>query len=121
MYWFGHNTPKKITNLGRTNEVLFSHMARFFEPDLLGRQSYRIFIRRATLAHGFGGTALSRSYVLEYNETIADEQQSFIEFTLAHEMVHNWLLMDNKADGFENDWYIEGIQMALLIRDTTDV
>jgi hypothetical protein len=108
MYWFGSRTPQRITNLGQSNEILFSHLAEFFEPEILGQQPYRIFIRRATPVHSFGGTALSRSYILEYDETIAEEHQSSIEFLLAHEMIHNWLLMDNETDGFENDWYIEG-------------
>jgi hypothetical protein len=107
MYWFGKSTPAEIVDLGPLNARIFGYMADFFEPDTLGREPYRIFVRH--VPHGFGGTGLSRSYVLEYDDTISSYPTAYIIFLLSHEMVHNWLIIDFEDDGLENNWYVEGI------------
>jgi hypothetical protein len=112
-YWFGADTPQKITSLGSLNEDLFRSMADFFEPDLQGKEPYRVFVRRSSPARGLGGTGLTRSFVLEYDNTIDSTRETFLIFLLSHEMVHNWLLMDNEEEGYENGWYIEGIRIGI--------
>jgi hypothetical protein len=107
-YWFGSDTPQRILDLGPLSEKVFGLMSGLFEKDVQEKEPYRVFIRSSYPALGLGGSAFSRSYVLEYDHSLKSVDESFLVFLLAHEMVHNWLLLDDEKDGFPNAWYIEG-------------
>lgn len=109
-YWFG-KPPTSITALPPVCEELFAKMSNFFRDKASEENPYRIFVRRATPARGFGGSGGIRSFVLEYDDAIDTISQDEIFTLLAHEMVHNWPLM--AADSKEDDldlvaWYNEG-------------
>ncbi|KAJ3012326.1 hypothetical protein HKX48_006335 [Thoreauomyces humboldtii] len=112
-YWFG-NLPPNLVDLPAINKVLFEKMSVFFkDPPSVGNP-YRIFVRKATPAPGFGGSAFHRSYIFEYDSRIAYASDVHIADLLAHEMVHNWpLLNDFPGTTREADedvgWYSEGI------------
>jgi hypothetical protein len=107
-YWFGSDTPRKVVDIGPLSSNMFRFMSGIFEEDIPEKEPYRVFIRSSHPAPGFGGTALSRSYVLEYDETLDHFDQPYLIFLITHEIAHNWLLMDDEEDGFSNAWYIEG-------------
>ena len=119
-YWFGGDTPRRILDLGSLSEKVFRLMSDMFEKDLQEREPYRVFIRSSYPAPGLGGSAFSRSYVLEYDDTLDYFDQYFLVFLLAHEIVHNWLLMDDEKDGFPNAWYIEGTDLFPVSKRLTD-
>jgi len=83
-------------------------MASFFGDNEL---SYRIVIRFNPV-RGFGGTAFTRSFILEYDAIIEVEDGEMLS-TLAHEMVHNWPRMEGgsgaHAEG-ESAWFSEGVR-----------
>jgi hypothetical protein len=111
-YYFGDDTPLKVKELGPINENLFAEMSDMFEKDIKEKEPYRVFIRRSEIRQAFGGTAVSRSYILEYGDDLEDVRASELLFLLSHEMIHNWLLMNEEEEdngGSDNLWYIEGI------------
>jgi len=108
-YWIGSDTPDKIKELGSVNQKLYECMSAEFEANVLVKEPYRVFARRTEVQKPEGGTAGDGCYVLEYNcVMIKNTSQEDLLFLLAHEMVHNWLMMDSEDDGAENQWYIEG-------------
>lgn len=109
MYWFG-TPPFNVTSLANSVKVLFHHMALFFDDK---RLNYRIFIRHTP--RGYGGTAFAQSFILEYDDdTLQRISKAAMFDLLAHEMVHNWLLIDttpgvdDAIDGL-TAWYSEGM------------
>jgi len=115
-YWFG-SVPPKISNLVSKTKGMFEKMSAMFGDPPSKENPYRIFIRRSMPARGFGGSAFQRSYVLEYDTYIDEVSEAELLFLLVHEMVHNWLLMDNETNspgGDDNAWYIEGISLQNL-------
>jgi hypothetical protein len=117
-YYFGDDTPSKIRDLGPINESLFGKMSDMFEKDIQEKEPYCVFIRRSEIRQAFGGTAVSRSYILEYGDDIEDIKFSELLFLLSHEMVHNWLSMNEEEDsnGSDNSWYTEGISPQVHIQ-----
>ncbi|KAH8805223.1 hypothetical protein F5884DRAFT_835593 [Xylogone sp. PMI_703] len=110
-YWFG-SVPRRISGLVPQTKQMFEKISYMFKDPPTQDNPYRIFIRRASPARGLGGSAFQRSYVLEYDTYIHSVSQEELLFLLLHEMIHNWLLMDdetNSPDGDNNGWYIEGI------------
>jgi hypothetical protein len=108
-YCFGDDTPSKVAVLGPINESLFANMSNLFEKGIEEKEPYRVFVRKSVFRQAFGGTALSRSYVLENGDDVEEIHPNEILFLLSHEMVHNWLLMSSEEDGEgENRWYNEG-------------
>ncbi|KAF5678537.1 peptidase M61 domain-containing protein [Fusarium denticulatum] len=102
-YWFGDLLP----NLGRLkayNTSLYPKMAEHFG---VSGESYRVFIRKTKV--GFGGTGFIGSYVLEYDETVADETDDSLLLLFTHEMVHSFSGLSPEEDGYDNDWFTEGI------------
>jgi hypothetical protein len=107
-YWLG-DIPNKFKELGPINESLFKAMCGLFEPNVDGTRPYRVFLRRSVLPQAFGGTAVNRSYILEYGEeTEKTVSKNELLFLLSHEMVHNWLHLSSEEDGMENHWFNEG-------------
>jgi hypothetical protein len=111
-YWFGSDTPRKIVDIGPLGDKMFHFMSDKFEKDL--QQPYRVFIRSSNPAPGFGGTAFSRSYVLEYDDMLDHVDQPYLIWLITHELVHEWLLMGEEEDGLANGWYIEGENLTLF-------
>ena len=100
-YWFDTLPFDAEEGAGRIVK-LFKAMAEMFR-DKGG--DYRVFARHNQFP-GYGGTALTRSYLFGYekNDTVSlDDLQDL----LAHEMVHNWPTMDDSEAG-RGTWYLEG-------------
>ena len=108
-YWFGADTPTSITDLAPINQSLFLSMSGMFEKHAEEKEPYRVFVRRSELHMSYGGTAMSRCYVLEYGGDTGALEGDEILFTLSHEIIHNWLLMNKEDDGAGNEWYNEGM------------
>ena len=109
-------------------------MSTFFADPPSAANPYRIFVRCADPAHGFGGTAFRRSYCLEYDSTSFEASpsnsprarassarqpipQAELYQLLAHEMVHNWPMIGKRTDSDQSskefDWYNEGLPLHL--------
>lgn len=110
VYWFGSPRTFDIEQVARMSADLFAKMAQFFKDT---EESYRIFVRFNPY-RGFGGNGFLRSFVLEYDpyQTIEEDVLLYI---FAHEMVHNWPLMEQEAEGDseEGAWYTEGMLKLL--------
>lgn len=108
-YWFGA-PPFHAKEMAKNFQTVLSQAVKFFQDD---DSRFRIFIRKAT-NRSFGGTALGRSFLLEYDDQfnkfvkISDQ---FLFSMLVHEMVHVWPLMElrNGLTIDEVPWYNEGI------------
>lgn len=110
-YWFGE-TPFNATQLAVDTENLYTNMQQFFEDD---ESIFRVFIRKS-VSRSYGGSGNARSFMLEYDEDFG----VFTPWTgldvfnlIAHEMVHEYPLMDMDAAAPEEDymsvWFDEGI------------
>lgn len=113
-YWFG-DLPPCMAALPSLCSRLFARMADFFGDKLSEDNPYRIFVRRVTPARGFGGTGGIRSFELDYDDYMSSVHQDEIFSLLAHEMVHNWPLMQS-LPGTNMDlvaWYNEGMHPCL--------
>lgn len=106
MYLFG-DPPFDATKVANTIKSVFGHMSKFFDDD---ESSYRVFLRHIPY-FGYGaGTAFKRSFMFGWDDSDllqppSDEAQVLF---LAHEMVHNWVILDSNAPQYEN-WYSEGL------------
>jgi hypothetical protein len=104
-YWFGEPSLFNAHLLAVTLRDLFAQMAPFFEDE---DNSYRIFLRYHPF-QGYGGTGQYRSFVMEYDSHIQVSEDSNFQL-LAHEMVHNWPLLEGWDNPTEDKggWYTEG-------------
>ncbi|TDZ40475.1 CDC25-like phosphatase YCH1 [Colletotrichum spinosum] len=102
-YWFGQLLPN-LDRLKGYNSALFPKLADFFGS--FG-ETYRIFVRKSPV--GFGGTGFEGSYVLECCDASAEETDDSLVLLFTHEMVHSFAGMSPEEDGYENEWFIEGI------------
>ncbi|KAL0930634.1 peptidase m61 domain-containing protein [Colletotrichum truncatum] len=102
-YWFGE-LPENLDQLKGYNTALFPKLATFFESP---GESYRIFIRKSPV--GFGGSGFDASYVLEYDNATKNETEDSLVLLFTHEMVHSFANISPEEDGYENEWFIEGI------------
>ena len=88
-----------------------SKMGSFFHDSA---STYRVFVRNASPARGFGGTAFRYSYCLEYDAGLDIIPPEDVNQLLAHEMIHNWPMIGKNSDSDETqkiyDWYNEGMQ-----------
>lgn len=87
---------------------LYRRMAGFFRD---GDAPFQVFSRRLPAAltgrNGMGGVALERSFLFVYNgENPPDAEK--LKFLFPHEMVHNWITMDDTPFG-SCTWYVEGM------------
>jgi hypothetical protein len=102
-YWMSNSI---ILPLAVTSSQIFQYESKFFHD---AGEKYTIFTRHTDSKESkrAGGTALERSYMYLYlnNEQL---DPSWIKFLFAHEMVHNWVQMDNTPFGICT-WYIEGM------------
>ncbi|KAF5643379.1 peptidase M61 domain protein [Fusarium tjaetaba] len=102
-YWFGDLLPN-LDRLKAYNTSLYPKMAEHFR---VPGESYRVFIRKTKV--GFGGTGFIGSYGLEYDESVADETDDSLLLLFTHEMVHSFSDLSPEDDGYDNDWFREGI------------
>jgi hypothetical protein len=104
VYWYGNPKAFDIQNVASISEKIFGKMAPLFEDT---EDSYRIFVRFNPY-RGFGGNGYLRSFVLEYDPYVVIDED-YLLYTLAHEMVHNWILIqESEDDSVEGAWYTEG-------------
>lgn len=101
-YWFGSLLPN-LDRLKAYNASLYPKMADHFG---VTGESYRVFIRKTKV--GFGGTGFIGSYVLEYDDQVADETDDSLLLLFTHEMVHSFTDLSPEEDGYDNDWFREG-------------
>lgn len=107
-YWSGEDAHRlNLTEVSLYAQQLFNNMSSFFSDT---DQSYRIFFIKNPY-HSTGGSALKRSYILGYAEKGSLPDREFLDDLLAHELVHNWPLMQpTPGSGIELDaWFNEGI------------
>ncbi|KAL5093938.1 hypothetical protein Trisim1_009412 [Trichoderma cf. simile WF8] len=105
MYWFGTPTFDPLP-LGTRLQKLFREMSAFFRDK---GNSYRIFLRHNPFRGSLTGTALRRSFMYGYDDSERDCPPSLQdrEAVLAHEMVHNWVLLTRES--VADNWYHEGL------------
>lgn len=101
MYWFGA-PPFDTEHLAASIQQLFGQMAPFFDDP---GGAYRVFIRKNPHAGG-GGTALTRSFMFGYSEISKLASPDELQGLLAHEMTHNWPLLEGEHGA--TAWYSEG-------------
>ncbi|TKA80039.1 hypothetical protein B0A55_01766 [Friedmanniomyces simplex] len=109
LFYFGNrsNIPFDVIKLADYIQALFINMCGFFDDSDTRR--YRVFLRPSM--RGFGGAGFLSSFMLEYFPSVKVEQWE-LEWLLAHEIAHNWPLMDStpgQTTGADNTWYNEGI------------
>ncbi|KAK5991859.1 hypothetical protein PT974_05245 [Cladobotryum mycophilum] len=109
MYWLG-NPPFDMNTIPPTTAALFRSIASFFSS----QNPFRVFIRQVET--GSGGTGATDSFLYEYSSlTWQQETMDSLVDLLAHEIVHEYSLLDSKpspADDqqeLESAWYNEGI------------
>ncbi|KAL6822777.1 hypothetical protein J3E69DRAFT_337842 [Trichoderma sp. SZMC 28015] len=105
VYWFGTPTFDPLP-LGTRLQKLFREMSAFFRDR---GNSYRIFLRHNPFRGSLTGTALRRSFMYGYDDSERDCPPSLQdrEAVLAHEMVHNWVLLTRES--VADNWYHEGL------------
>jgi len=101
-YWLSEPSFD-LRGLARQTRALFDGMSAFFRDD---RSVYRIFVRKDPFGKSGGGTALQRSYMFGYSDAAIPTPEK-VRNLLAHEMVHNWPLMEDELYG-SCTWYSEG-------------
>lgn len=102
-YWFG-DLPPNLDRLKSYNSALFPKLSAFFG---VSGESYRIIIRKSVV--GFGGSGFDGSYVLEYDGATKNETDDSLVLLFTHEMVHSFASISPEEDGYENEWFIEGL------------
>lgn len=101
-YWFEN---EKMLSTAVEAAKIFKLESEFF---LDQNEPYTIFTRHTSAESGkAGGTALLRSYMYLYKES-AQLDKHWLKFLFAHEMVHNWITMDDTPFG-TCTWYVEGM------------
>ncbi|EFX03769.1 peptidase m61 domain containing protein [Grosmannia clavigera kw1407] len=103
---FGVGPLRRLVNNDKTPSGALFNVFCASEAD-----PYRIFLRETP--RGNGGTAFRRSFMFEYDKDIL-RLERFVFPVLAHEMVHNWPLLNKESDGSNDDldtgdenWYSE--------------
>ncbi|KAK5701239.1 hypothetical protein LTR17_022774 [Elasticomyces elasticus] len=109
LFYFGNTSdiPFDIEKLGDYINALFINMNAFF--DVPNSRPCRVFLRPSL--RGYGGAGFLSAFMLEYYPNMNVEQWE-LEWLLAHEVTHNWPLMDSspgQPTQADNTWYNEGI------------
>ena len=101
-YWYNNDA---ILNTAVDTARIFRCEADFFED---GGEPYTIFARHVAKKElRAGGTALTRSYMYLYQNN-AQLDPTWLKFLFAHEMVHNWVHLNDEEFG-TCTWYVEGM------------
>lgn len=100
IYWLTQ-PPFDVTSVAAQIQKLFAYMSAFFHGT---GGSYRVFIRKNPYDSG-GGTALDRSFMFGWNSQNPPTVEG-MEGLLAHEMTHNWPLLEGEHGA--TSWYSEG-------------
>ncbi|KAK5111397.1 hypothetical protein LTR85_012171 [Meristemomyces frigidus] len=105
MYWFGE-PPFDPYELGSRLNIVFGEMRAFFRDT---GDTYRIFLRHNPFPGSLTGTALHRSFMHGYDDSERHFPPSLQdrEGVLAHEMIHNWVTIDDGSSS--ENWYSEGL------------
>ena len=102
-YWWQNDI---IAATALSTARIFLYESKFFGDQ---GQPYTIFTRHAPELNidRAGGTALTRAYMYIYkDDSMLD--QSWLKFLFAHEMVHNWVHLNDTPFG-TCTWYVEGM------------
>lgn len=107
VYWFGE-PPFDAVDVSQSLSDMFERMSAFFEDEA---DVYRVFLRHNPYAGTNTGTALQRSFIMGYDDSDYAHPPAAVDklTTLAHEMVHNWILWDDETDMTIENWYPEGM------------
>lgn len=107
VYWFDE-PPFAAKEASNMLWKMFQAMSTFFLDD---QNTYRVFLRHNPHAGTNTGTALSRSFIMGYDDTDFANPPTVLEKVniLAHEMVHNWILWDDTVNMTTENWYPEGM------------
>ncbi|MBP2329246.1 hypothetical protein JOF56_009631 [Kibdelosporangium banguiense] len=100
MYWLTEPRFDAAAVASRTGRI-YQVMCDFFREPEPGHQ---VFVRRHPYP-GIAGTAMTRSFVLGYQDCKAPTADE-LAAVLAHETAHNWPKLD--GDHGETSWYSEG-------------
>lgn len=104
MYWLSETSFDPI-GVGDSIAEMYDYMCKYFhEPN----PGYRVFVRKYEYA-GSGGSAMlgSRGFMFGWSEQLPQTTEDLTSL-LAHEMTHNWPLLDPNDDPAEWSWYAEG-------------
>ncbi|MCJ1314322.1 hypothetical protein MMC25_008003 [Agyrium rufum] len=118
IYYFPPLPPPLSPTLS-SNAQIFQLFSTAFHDLPSPSNPYRIFMRRASPARGFGGTEGMRTYAFEYDDMIDTIDAESIFYLFAHEIAHNWPMMDWPAPGDKEveptNWYPEGMRTRSTI------
>lgn len=129
MYWL-NKPPFDPRPLGARLGALFARMSTFFRDAESGGGGggthYRVFLRHNPFPGSLTGTALQRSFLYGFDdsEAVFPPTARQREAVLAHEMVHNWVRLDEPDADADPDahagdnWFAEGMAeyYSLLLR-----
>lgn len=105
MYWLSQPAFDAAV-IGESSRRLYRSMCELFrEPD----PGYRVLVRKHPFP-GSGGTSFPRGFMFGWSDEPVDGAPVTVDDItklLAHETVHNWLILDGALDEFS--WYSEGL------------
>lgn len=102
IYW-SSDPPWDISDLTHRASGMVKAITTYFNSS----EPFHVFLRKSTSGHG--GTGATSSFLLEYSDGSEDEITAHdMGFTLAHEAVHEFALMEPTKPG-EWEWYVEGV------------
>lgn len=108
-YWFGDLTPNLDSVTGYTTNIFPRMVEHFNDPS----GSYRVFLRR--VSKGFEGTAFKSSSIIEYDNSVKDEDDWDLVRLLNRTMVSSWARLDPEEDGTENAWFTDGLALLYTV------
>lgn len=115
VYWLTE-PPFKLDPVISEVTGLYDAMSAFFRDK---QSTYRVFARANPYPSG-GGTALTRSFHFSYGTGGETAGSKDLTLLIAHEMTHNWLIINSGGDVAQHDWYNEGgaeyYSLLLLLR-----
>ena len=114
VYWLDSQLPDREM-VTKQMPVLLDAMCRFFQaPDT----SYSVFFRKEPFSISNSGTAFAGGFAMGYSDAMPLIMDNALN-TIAHEIVHNWALLDGPAG--ETEWFSEGTaeyySMAIPLRE----
>lgn len=110
MHWFGE-LPASLEPLKDYNADIFLYAkALFQDPDAM----IKVYIRKVPA--GFAGMNFASCSIIQYSDQDKPWHAAELVRYITHEMVHAWAYLGNEPDGYQNLWFIEGIQHVSFIR-----
>lgn len=102
VHWFGQ-LPKFLQNIYDLDKRLFLYIRVFFQD---AERTHTVYIRK--VGRGFAGFNFNECYMIEYCDLCVSKTETELIRIMTHEMVHNWAVLGNEPDGYQNLWFIEG-------------